>query len=77
MTEHKNQRLLGKILRWLIPLAISALAIGLVLRQVGFSQFVANLSKLRWQVIALASLVYFVSLFARVFAWYILLQKRV
>ncbi len=33
--------------------------------------------KLRWQVIALASLVYFVSLFARVFAWYILLQKRV
>ena len=77
MTEAKNERLLGKILRWIIPLAISALAIGLVLRQVGFSQFVANLSKLRWQAIALASLVYFVSLFFRVFAWYILLQKRV
>lgn len=77
MSEGQNRRLLGKILRWLIPLAISALAIGLVLRQVGFSQFVANLSKLRWQTILLASLVYFASLLARVFAWYILLQKRV
>ncbi len=77
MSEGQNERLLGKILRWLIPLAISALAIGLVLRQVGFSQLVANLSKLRWQTIALASLVYFISLLARVFAWYILLQRRV
>ena len=77
MSEGQNKRLLGKILRWLIPLAISALAIGLVLRQVGFSQFVANLSKLRWQTILLATLVYFVSLLARVFAWYILLQRRV
>ena len=77
MSEGQNKRLLGKILRWLIPLAISALAIGLVLRQVGFSQLVANLSKLRWQTILLASLVYFISLLARVFAWYILLQRRV
>ena len=77
MTEAKNQRSLGKILRWLIPLAISALAIWLVLRQVGLSQVIANLSKIRWQAILLASLVYFLSLFARVFAWYILLHKRV
>ena len=77
MSEGQNQRPVGKVLRWLIPLAISALAIGLVLRQVGFSQFVANLSKLRWQTILLASLVYFVSQLTRVFAWYILLQKRV
>jgi len=77
VTEAKNQRPLGKILRWLIPLAISALAIWLVLRQVGLSQVIANLSKIRWQAILFASLVYFLSLFARVFAWYILLHKRV
>ncbi len=77
MTGAKNKRLVGKTLRWLIPLAISALAIGLVLRQVGLSQFVANISKLRWQAILLASLVYFASMFFRVFAWYILLQKKV
>lgn len=77
MSEGQNQRSLGKVLRWLIPLVISALAIGLVLRQIGFSQFVANLSKLRWQTILLASLAYFVSQLTRVFAWYILLQKRV
>lgn len=77
MSEGQNQRPLGKVLRWLVPLAISALAIWLVLRQVGFSQFVANLSKLRWQTILLASLAYFVSQLTRVFAWYILLQKRV
>jgi uncharacterized protein (TIRG00374 family) len=77
VTETKKQRLPGKILRWFIPLAISALAIWLVLRQVSFSQFVANLDKIGWQTFLLASLVYFASLFARVFCWYVLLQRRV
>lgn len=77
MTDRNNRRLLGKILRWFVPLAISTLAIWLVLRQVEFSQFIANLSKIGWQTILLASLVYFASLFARVFCWYILLRRRV
>ncbi len=77
MTDPKNRHLLGKILKWFVPLTISTLAIWLVLRQVEFSQFVANLSKIGWQTILLASLVYFASLFARVFCWYVLLRRRV
>ncbi len=77
MTETKKRRPLGKILRWFVPLAISALAIWLVLRQVAFSQFVENLKKIGWPTILLVSLVYFASLIVRVFCWYILLQKRV
>jgi glycosyltransferase 2 family protein len=77
VTGPKKQRLLGKILRWFIPLVISALAIWLVLRQVEFSQFTANLSKIGWQTILLASLVFFASLIARVFCWYVLLRRKV
>ena len=77
MSGSKTKRLLGKILRWFIPLAISALAFWLVLRQVEFSQFTANLSKIGWQTILLVSLVFFISLLARVFCWYVLLRRRV
>ncbi len=77
MIVSKNQRLLGKILEMAHPAGDQCPGDRVGAAPGWFSQFVANLSKLRWQVIALASLVYFVSLFARVFAWYILLQKRV
>ncbi len=77
MSEAGKSGLAGKILRWLAPLLISGLAIWLVFRQVELSQFVNNLTRIGWRTIALASLAYFASLFARVFCWWLLLRRRV
>lgn len=68
---------LGKALRWLIPLIISAIALWLVLRNIAFSQFIFYLSKIGWQTFALATLVYLISFNFRAFCWYLLLQRKV
>lgn len=77
MTEQKKRGWVGPLLRWLIPLTISGVAIWLVLREIEFSQFVNNLTQIGWEAILLASGVYFVSFFFRAFCWYILLRRKV
>lgn len=66
-----------KVLRWLIPLLISGLAIWLVLREIEFSQISENLAQIRWQTYLLATVIYFISYALRAFCWYILLRRKV
>ncbi|MBW6465569.1 MAG: flippase-like domain-containing protein [Brevefilum sp.] len=77
MSEAGTERVTGKVLRWLVPLLISALAIWLVLREIEISQFLTNLRLIRWPTFLLASVFYFVSYAARVFCWFILLRHKV
>lgn len=73
----KLRGIVGKVLRWVVPLLISGIAIWLVLRDVEFSQFANNLTKIGWQTFAFATVVYFVSYAFRAFCWYILLRRKV
>jgi glycosyltransferase 2 family protein len=77
VSEGGTERGTGKVLRWLVPLLISALAIWLVLREIEISQFLTNLRLIRWPTFLLASVFYFISYTARVFCWYILLRRKV
>jgi hypothetical protein len=77
MTQKKIKGILGKLLRWLVPLLISLLAIWLVLRDIDFSRLADNFTQIKWQTYLFASLAYFASYFLRVFCWYILLRKKV
>lgn len=78
MTSEKNSRTIIKsILRWLIPIAISAGAIWLVLRNIQVSEILQNLSKIGLRAILLASGIYFISYFFRAYSWYILLRRKV
>ncbi|MFA7406531.1 MAG: lysylphosphatidylglycerol synthase transmembrane domain-containing protein [Anaerolineaceae bacterium] len=72
-----KKRVIAGLLRWLIPLLISALVIWLVLRAIDFQTFVSNLGQIRWQTLFYASIVFFLSYFLRVFCWYILLRRKV
>lgn len=72
-----NKRIIAKVLRWLVPLAISGLAIWLILREIDFSLFVVHLAKIRWQTLLLATLIYYTSYALRAFCWYILLRRKV
>lgn len=74
--KHKTS-LFGKVLRWLIPVAISAGAIWLVLRDIDLSTIVQNLAKIDIKVYLFATVAYFVSYFFRAFSWYILLRRKV
>jgi uncharacterized protein (TIRG00374 family) len=73
----KLKGIVGKVLRWVVPLLISGIAIWLVLRDIEFSQFTNNLLKIGWQTLAIATVVYFVSYAFRAFCWYILLKRKV
>lgn len=66
-----------RILRWSIPLVISLAAIWLVLRDIEFSQFVDNLTKIGFRTYLQASAAFFASYFFRVFCWYLLLRRKV
>jgi len=77
VTKQNQWGKLGKILRWLVPLGISGVAIWLVLRDIELSQFLDNLSKISWKTYLLATLIYFASFFFRVFCWYILLKRKI
>ena len=77
MTESSKSGWLGKILRWLIPLTFSGVAFWLILRQIEFAQLVENLKKIGWGTILLAIVFYYLSYFARVFCWYLLLRRKV
>ncbi len=77
MTVRTTTNAFGKGLRWLIPLAISGIALWLVLRNIDFSQFLHHLSRIGWQPFLLASLVYLVSFLFRAFCWYLLMQRKV
>jgi hypothetical protein len=77
MTESGKKGWLGKILRWLVPLVFSGIAFWLIFRQIEFSQLVENLKKIGWQTILLATLLYFLSYFTRVYCWYLLLRRKV
>lgn len=77
INKDKNGHFLGRLLRWLIPLGISAGAIWLVLRDISFSQFISNLSRIGFQTYLLATLAFFVSYSFRVYCWYILMRRKV
>lgn len=72
-----EKRVIARLLRWLLPLSISGLAIWLILREIDFPVFVIHLAKIRWQTLVLATVIYFVSYALRAFCWYILLRKKV
>ena len=74
-TAAKSTR--GKVLRWIVPLLISGIAIWLVLRNIDLSLFAANLSRIHWQTYLFASILYFISFGLRAFCWYILLRRKV
>jgi uncharacterized protein (TIRG00374 family) len=67
----------GKILRWLIPLAMSGIAIWLVLRHVELANLKESFKKIGWQAVLLASIVYFIGFFFRVLCWYIIMRRKV
>ena len=77
MKDHPGNQILGKVLRWLIPLAMSGFAIWLVLREIKLQRLLDSFSKIGWQTILLVSIVYFISYVFRVFCWYILLKRKV
>ncbi len=78
MTSEKNNgNLIGKVLRWLIPIAISAGAIWLVLRDIELSTIIQNLLKIDLTIYLFATFAYFVSYFFRAFSWYVLLRRKV
>ncbi len=77
MTEKPAQAVLVRVLRWLLPLGISAAAIWLVLRDVAWPQFINNLGKISPGIYLLAAVVFFAGLSLRVLSWYILLDRRV
>lgn len=77
MTESGKSGWLGKILRWLIPLTFSGIAFWLIFRQIEPAQLVENLKKIGWQTLLLATVFFFLSYFARVFCWYLLLRRKV
>lgn len=67
----------GKILRWIVPLLISAVAMWLVLRNIDLAEFVSNLTRIRWHTYTFASIFYFISFGFRAFCWHILLRRKV
>ncbi len=69
--------ILGKLLRWVIPLLISIVSIWLVVRDINLPQLADYFSQINWQTYLLATLAYFCSFFLRVFCWYILLRRKV
>ncbi len=77
MRQNQPKAILGKMLRWVIPLLISSVSIWLVLRNINFPQLKDNFSQINWQTYLLATLAYFMSFFLRVFCWYILLRRKV
>lgn len=77
MTVEKKDNPTGKVLRWLVPILISAGAIWLVLRDLEIATILQNLAKIDLRIYILASLAYFISYFLRVYCWFILLRKQV
>lgn len=77
MTDKDVNPIRGRVLRWIVPLLISGVAIWLVLRNVDFSQFIINLARIQWQTYLLASGLYILSFFMRAFSWHILLRRKV
>lgn len=78
MTSGHNQpNFFARLFRWLVPAAISAGAIWLVLRDIELSIVVENLSKIDLRIYLFATLVYFLSYFFRALTWYVLLRRKV
>jgi glycosyltransferase 2 family protein len=77
MNQAGSRRILGRVLRWLIPFLISFFAIWWVLRDVDLSQLGHNFAQIGWRAFLLATLAFFVAYCFRVFCWYILLRKKV
>jgi hypothetical protein len=77
MSRAGSRGILGKVLRWLIPLLISIIAIWLILRDIDLRQLGQNFAQIGWRQFVMASLAYFAAFFFRVFCWYILLRRKV
>jgi len=73
----KQLHIRGIILRWVIPLGISAIAFFLIFRKLPFSEIVLNIKRINFQVFALATVAFIVSYVFRAACWYILLQRKV
>jgi len=78
VTKNEKQRhIRGIILRWVIPLGISAIAFFLIFRKLPFSEIVLNIKRINFQIFALATVAFIVSYVFRAACWYILLQRKV
>jgi len=77
VTDKVVRPIRGKVLRWMVPLLLSGLAIWLVLRNVEITQFVSYFTRIRWQTYLLASAAYFLSFILRAFCWHTLLRGKV
>ncbi len=75
--RHKYRMIFKILLRWIIPLGISGLALWLVLRNIDFASFSQNLMRVGWQAILFATAAYFTSFFFRTLCWFILLRRKV
>jgi uncharacterized protein (TIRG00374 family) len=73
----RKSNFLGTLLRWMIPIGISAIAISLVLGQIRLPTLVENLRRIRWETIMLGIVLYLVSYVFRVLSWYLLLHRKV
>jgi len=73
----QRKPILRRILRWLLPLGMSGIVVWLVLREIEFSRLIDSFSQIGWQTVLLASIVFFMSYFFRVFCWYTLLNRKV
>ena len=76
-TKFSWRDLVQKLLRWLIPLGVSAGAIWLVFRNVKWLLIVENLVKISPMTYVWITAVFFLSYFFRVYCWYILMQRKV
>ena len=77
MTDKAARPIGGKVLRWMVPLLLSGLAIWLVLRNVEIPEIGSYFTRIRWQTYLLASVAYFLSFILRAFCWHILLRRKV
>ncbi len=68
--------LINTLMRWIIPLAISGLAIWFLLSTVDLNSLVEAFQTIRIEILIWSSLISLCALLFRVWCWYLLLQKQ-
>jgi len=76
MLKEGKWSLIDTLLRWIIPLAISGLAIWFLLSSVDYISLVEAFRTIRIDILIWSSLISFCALLFRVWCWYLLLQKQ-
>lgn len=76
MPGKAGQGWLGRLLRVLLPLGISAVAIWLVLRSIDLSALLAAFQSIRLSTLIWSCLIFIVGLLLRVWSWHLILRKQ-